>query len=205
MNELYEYIGYAGSILVDLSLMMKNILRLRVINLAGAAIFSLYGLLIGALPVFFMNGFIAFIDLYYLLEMFKKNEKFEIMPLIDQSHPYLNKFLKFYGNDIKKFFPELKFSDLKNAECYFVLRNLMPAGIFAYNFTSENEANIIIDYAVPDYRDFQNAKFLFKAEDDFFQAKNIKKITAKASIKKHSDYLKKIGFKLENNLYVKKI
>ena len=49
--------------------MMSSILKLRVINLVGAALFTVYGLLIGAYPVAVMNLFIVLIDLYYLRDM----------------------------------------------------------------------------------------------------------------------------------------
>ena len=65
---LIEMIGYTGSVLVAISLMMKNIYYLRRINLIGAATFSIYGLLVGAIPVFILNGFITIIDIYYIWE-----------------------------------------------------------------------------------------------------------------------------------------
>jgi hypothetical protein len=65
---IYEIIGYVASVLVAISLMMRSVLKLRVINLLGAAVFALYGLLIGAYPVAVMNLFIVLIDLYYLRE-----------------------------------------------------------------------------------------------------------------------------------------
>ena len=61
-----ELIGYLGSILVAVSLMMKSLLRLRIINLIGALFFTIYGVLLGAYPVAFLNGIIVCIDLYYL-------------------------------------------------------------------------------------------------------------------------------------------
>ena len=64
-----ELIGYLGSILVAISLMMKSLLRLRIINLIGALFFTVYGVLLGAYPVAFVNGIIVFIDLYYLVQM----------------------------------------------------------------------------------------------------------------------------------------
>jgi len=48
---LLELVGYAASALIAISLMMSSILRLRLINLAGAAAFATYGLLIRAYPV----------------------------------------------------------------------------------------------------------------------------------------------------------
>ena len=68
LSMTYEIIGYVASLLVAVSLMMRSILKLRVINLLGAAVFALYGLLIDAYPVAVMNLFIVLIDLYYLRE-----------------------------------------------------------------------------------------------------------------------------------------
>ena len=70
MESYYELIGYVGSLLVALSLSMKNIRLLRRINLLGAFTFSMYGLLIGAMPVFVLNGYIVVIDIYYLYKMY---------------------------------------------------------------------------------------------------------------------------------------
>ena len=51
-------------VLVAISLMMSCILKLRLINLLGAILFTLYKRLIGAIPVAIMNLFIVLIDLY---------------------------------------------------------------------------------------------------------------------------------------------
>jgi hypothetical protein len=49
-STLYELIGYAASVLVAVALTMRSVLRLRLINLVGAATFTVYGLLIHAYP-----------------------------------------------------------------------------------------------------------------------------------------------------------
>ncbi|MDX1341443.1 MAG: hypothetical protein R3309_07490 [Reinekea sp.] len=68
---LVEIYGYAGSVLIALSLMMSNIIPLRWINLVGAAIFSTYGLVIHAWPVAVLNGFIVLIDIYHLWHIYR--------------------------------------------------------------------------------------------------------------------------------------
>ena len=74
----YEIIGYVASLLVAVSLMMRSVLKLRVINLLGAAVFTLYGLLISAYPVTVMNLFIMLIDLYYLREFITSKSYFSL-------------------------------------------------------------------------------------------------------------------------------
>jgi hypothetical protein len=66
----YELLGYSASVLVALSLSMRSLLKLRVINLSGAILFTVYGLVIGALPVAALNLFIVLANIYYLYQMF---------------------------------------------------------------------------------------------------------------------------------------
>jgi hypothetical protein len=66
----YELLGYSASVLVALSLSMRSLLKLRVINLSGAMLFTVYGLVIGALPVAALNFFIVLVNIYYLYQMF---------------------------------------------------------------------------------------------------------------------------------------
>lgn len=67
----YELLGYSASFLIALSLSMRSLLTLRVINLTGALLFTIYGLVIGALPVAALNFYIVLVNLYYLHQMFR--------------------------------------------------------------------------------------------------------------------------------------
>jgi hypothetical protein len=192
--DIFQIIGYVGSVLVAVSLMMKNILHLRWINLIGAAVFAFYGFLVSAYPVFILNSFLALVDLYYLYEMNKKKELFSLMPMLDKNHLFLNKFLEFYNKDIIKFFPDFNNEDLKEANCFFILRNLMPVGLFIYEEISKTQIRVIIDYAIPDYRDLKNGKFIYYAESNFLKEKGYKELIAESSVKVHQKYLLNIGF-----------
>ena len=68
---LYDLIGYLASGLVVLSLLMTSVLRLRVIGLFGATVFTAYGLLIGAIPVVVTNGVIIFVHGYHLARLLR--------------------------------------------------------------------------------------------------------------------------------------
>jgi len=203
-----EIVGYTGSVLIALSLMMKNIIRLRKVNLFGASTFAIYGLLVNAYPVLVLNSFIAFVDIYYLIDIYRKKDAFSLMPVLDPKHPYLNKFLDFYSDDIEKFSPEFNRYKIEEANYYFILRNLVPVGIFIYKVRSMNEAEILLDYSIPDYRDLKNAKYLYYAALEFLKAKGIKNLIAKSRIDKHRNYLERVGFKedTENkNIFRKKL
>ncbi|MGB5846922.1 MAG: hypothetical protein WBH40_00450, partial [Ignavibacteriaceae bacterium] len=145
---------------------------------------------------------------YYLVDIYRKKDAFSLMPVLDPNHPYLNKFLDFYSDDIKKFSPEFIRDKIEDANYYFILRNLVPVGIFIYKVRTLNEAEILLDYSIPDYRDLKNAEYLYYAALEFLKEKGIKNLIAKSEVDKHRNYLKRVGFKedTENkNIYRKKL
>lgn len=70
-----ETIGYVAMVLVGLSIMMNNIKLLRILNMAGAVAFVLYGGLIGSLPVVLLNSFLTLVNFFYLYRDYNKKKK----------------------------------------------------------------------------------------------------------------------------------
>ncbi len=55
MNIYLEIFGYLGTALVLLSMMMRSMTRLRMVNMAGSGISLIYGAAVGAWPVVALN------------------------------------------------------------------------------------------------------------------------------------------------------
>lgn len=70
-----EILGYAASIMVAISLTMKDIVKLRILNFVGCALFTAYGLMIDSWPVVLTNGFIACVNIYFLAKMQREKKK----------------------------------------------------------------------------------------------------------------------------------
>ena len=68
----WEYLGYFSSILLVISLMMSDVVKLRWFNLTGCFAFACYGLAIQAWPVAFTNGLLALVNIYHLLKLSKQ-------------------------------------------------------------------------------------------------------------------------------------
>mgnify|MGYP006987440725 FL=1 len=60
----YELIGTLASIIVLISFIARGENKIRIINIIGALIFVIYGLLINAFSVWFLNGMLILIHLY---------------------------------------------------------------------------------------------------------------------------------------------
>jgi len=61
-----EILGIIASILVLISFLFKKEKQIRTINIFGAIMFVIYGLLINAFSVWLLNGILVIIHLYYI-------------------------------------------------------------------------------------------------------------------------------------------
>ena len=190
---ILELIGYAASLLIAISLMMKSLIRLRVLNGIGALVFVAYGILIKAYPVAVLNGLIVVIDIYYLVQMLRRKDYFSMMEVSPNS-TYLQFFLRFHLNDIRNFFPQFSASELEADDvCYFILRDTIPAGLVILR-PSGSEGQIKLDYALKDYRDFKIGSFLFDDNADELIERGITSLTAKSDVPIHTHYLHQMDF-----------
>jgi hypothetical protein len=189
---MQELIGYAASVMVAISLTMSSILRLRILNLIGAAIFAVYGVLIGSTPVAVVNIFIVCVNVYYLARLFGAKELFRLLEVAPDSE-YLRYFLSLTGDDIRKFLPEFA-SPPSNALCVFVLRDVFPAGLLVGERRSDGSLLVHLDYVLPNYRDFKVADFLYQQQSRFFRERGVRRLIARVSTKRHVRYLERTGF-----------
>jgi len=190
---MLEYLGYLASIVVLISLIMSSAKKLRLVNLFGSTIFSIYGFLIGALPVGIMNASIAIINIYYLYKMYNTKDYFRTLA-IDKQSEYLKYFLKFYETDINKYFPTANI-DVDNSDInFYILRNVMPAGFFVGNREKDDILRIDFDYVVPTYRDFKMGRYIFEDKKTIFLDKGFNSLITFTDNEKHEKYLKKMGF-----------
>ena len=70
-----EYVGYLASILIGIPMFTKDIVKLRLINLSGAILFTVYGFIIKSYPVAIVNLIISFTNIYYLFKMYNNDSK----------------------------------------------------------------------------------------------------------------------------------
>jgi len=200
---MVEYLGYLASLIVLISLLMKSIKKLRWINLVGALLFSIYGLFINSLPVAFMNFAIVIININFLVKMYMTKDYFKTLNLEKESE-FLNYFIDYNKDSINEF-EDLAKVNVDSSIKLLVLRNTIPAGIFICSKVDESTLKIELDYVVTEYRDFKIGNYIFKDNRELFTSQGYEKFIVKSDNDKHIDYLFKMGFKLEDNVYTKMI
>lgn len=92
---LIELIGYLGSALVVVSMLMTSVIKLRVINMIGSGVFAAYALMIHSYPTAFMNFFLVLINVYNLVRLLKDEKHYDLIDgKTDES--FLTYFLEHY-------------------------------------------------------------------------------------------------------------
>ncbi len=195
MNDIniLEIFGYVASVIIATSLMMNSLLKLRWLNLLGASMFSVYGFIIGSLPVALLNLFNAITNVTYLVRLNTKKECFKILE-INKNSNYLKYFLDFHKNEISNFFPDFNFVVKENTIGFYLLRDLIPAGLFLGEKIDNESFVIFLDYVIPEYRDLKLGKFLYVDSANFFKEQGYKKLYSYAGAPAHEKYLEKMGF-----------
>ncbi len=191
---LYALIGYLGSAFVVTSLAMRSILRLRLIGLAGAITFVTYGYLIDAWPIVWTNVVILLIHLHFLREIRKTDEYFKILEVRRESH-YLRYFLSHFADDIESAWPGFEYHPEEDILTLFILRDLVPAGLFVAKVLDVDTLELELDYAIPGYRDFKIGRYLYSR--DALRDRGYSTIVAETRGDRAADYLSKMGFKQE--------
>ena len=200
MNETYiiEAIGYVGSALVLISMLMTSVAKLRLINTFGSLIFTGYALAIQSYPTAAMNFCLALINIYNLAKLLKDKKEYSIVEL-QPDDAFVTYFLDLYKADIEKFFPEF----VKTGECncaYLVCRGTEAAGILL-GTDSGASIDVKIDYTTPVYRDCSVGKYLY----NYLASQNFSELAAGNVSENHKNYLEKMGFVKEGIRFVKKL
>lgn len=191
-----DIVGYIGSVLVAVSLTMSNIKRLRWYNLVGAAVFSVYGYLINSIPVFLLNGWIVLVDIYYLYRLYQFKDEFDMVRLISVKTPLFELLMKHYKDDLLTIFPNASLEEMEAAVPMLILRNLKPVGLFVYRRCDDEPPSIevLVDYVIPEERDFKTAQFLFNRHASELRSLNINTVISRSKRAQHKAYLAKVGF-----------
>lgn len=195
MNEitLIEWLGYAASALVLISLSMSSIAKLRWFNLAGAICFAAYGVLITAWPVAMVNTAIAFVNIYYLAQFYTRRDYF-ISRQIRAQDVYLREFMEFHRDRIRKWYPQFDLKLPADAFVLLSLRNMAVAGVFAGRKTGNRTLKILVDFVIPEYADHKIGRFLFQKNRELFLRKGIDRLVVDTGDIENERYFRKMGF-----------
>jgi len=193
---IYEIIGWLGSALVVVSLMQRSIFKLRLVGVAAAVSFFVYGLLIGAFPLVIVNLVVIAVHLYFLRKLTRRqDEVFSVLKVYPDSR-YLAYFLEFYADEIGRFQPEFSYEPASDHGTYFLLRDHIPAGLVIARPCRDDSLEIELDFVIPEYRDFKLGEFLYSGDSGLFADLDCSQAWSLPGTGDHVRYLERVGFQL---------
>lgn len=198
---LIEMVGYLGSALVLFSMLMSSVVKLRVINMIGSAIFATYAMIIHSYPTAFMNGCLVLINLYNLMKLIRKDKHYDLVE--EQSESGLFAYIwKYYREDLLKFFPDFDLPQKqKEDKIFIVCCDTVPAGFLMGKDKGNGVLEVTVDYSTPAYRDCSVGKYLYGQLPKFGVRQLICPVV---EVQKHKEYLTKMGFKKDRTGEYKK-
>jgi hypothetical protein len=113
MDFIIELIGYLGSILVLISMLMSSVIKLRIINTVGSIIFTFYAFAIQTYPTAILNVILVGVNIYNIFKLLKSTKQYDLVE-VKADDSFAGYFLEHYKNDIAVYFPEFK----NNPELY---------------------------------------------------------------------------------------
>lgn len=195
---MIEMIGYLGSVLVVVAMLMPSLVKLRVINSIGAGIFAIYALIIQSYPTALMNFCLVTINVYNLVKLSRTEKHYDLVEG-EKDDAFLEYALGYYKEDIKIYFPEFDLETLKYDVSYIVCCDSVPAGFFLGKKKDNGEMEVMLDYSTPAYRDCSVGSYLYSK----LVQKGVKKLVYTGNWEKTTPFLKKVGCVVENGVYVK--
>ena len=196
-----ELVGYLGSFLVLVSMLMTSVVRLRVINLIGSAVFTVYAILIRTYPTALLNGCLVGVNVYQLLRLRRSAGKsYDFQPLAAGEN-FTAWLLGRYRDDVAKYFPEAELERLKAAEGFAVFYDDQAAGLLLGEREGE-DFEILLDYSTPSFRDCSVGEYLYGV----LPSCGIRRLSCAADSPEHVQYMEKMGFvRQEDGSYRKQL
>ncbi len=194
---IWELIGYLGSLLVVVSLLMSSVIKLRIINTLGSLIFCIYAMVIHSYPTAVMNAALVIINLWFLFKLINKDKSFTLLE-VTADDPTAGHMLSKYEDDIAKYFPDSKERQPEADKAFLALQGDNLAGI-TLGKSNDREFLLLTDYSTPQYRDCKLGSFVYEKLHEMgyerlcYDGKNLI----------HIEYLKKMGFVEENGVLVR--
>ena len=192
---VYELVGYAGSALVIGSIIQRSIFKLRVIGLIGSITFLVYGILIDAPPIVIVNVLGGSIHAYYLTRLIRSPaEIFNVLRVRPDSR-LMAHFLEFHQSDIEKGMqPDFIYEESDDQITSFILRDLVPAGLFVGRRHVDRTVEILLDYVSPEYRDFKIGAYLYSKAAGLFYDPTLTTLWADTTDTDYVAYLRRMNF-----------
>lgn len=185
-------LGYFASFVILVSLLMKSIVKLRLINAAGSVLFIVFAVLTRSWPTVVMNAGIVAIDLWFVFTVTGKKDDYRLVDA-EPGSAWLVFFCENNRDELQSLFGPDPLSGAEQIS-YFVCNGEI-AGLFAWKQSAPGECRILVDYVTPRYRDTRIGRYFFDRKARDFRERGFVRLAYVGVGPGHWEYLRRIGFR----------
>lgn len=202
----WEVFGWAGSVLVVVSLMIPSVRRFRILNLTGSLIATIYNTYFEIWPYAVMNGAIVLINIYWLYRLSQQGKTeergYSVVPA--NAHDALvSRFISRNRDDIAKHFPDFNIENLEGAHTALVMHDEEVVGLFGVR-QNGTDGQVVIDYVTERFRDFGPGSYVY-ANDKMFSNMGVNQLSVPLASATDQVYFTKQGFKASGDQLVRSV
>lgn len=195
---VWEIIGWIGTAVVVFSMLQQRITRLRLINMIGCIISVAYNTAVGVWPMVALNAVLTVIQAYNLVVLWRGRHSTVTYSVVAvaPSDPIVAHVLETNREDIATYFPNYD----GNADLGFlVMKGDEIVGIVLAT-RDHSEAELVLDYVTPAYRDFTPGEFVFASDE--WAAHGVASVR---TVPGGPDYYARVGFTATGGVWHKEL
>lgn len=188
----WEILGWTGSVLVVVSVVVPSVWRFRVLNLSGSLIATIYNLVFAIWPYAAMNAVISLIDAYWLLRLRRGGEQqtYAVCP-VEPGSALVERFVQRHETGISQAFPGFEPEALTEARSFLTLCGDEVVGLFAYEQRG-SVGHVLLDYVTDRFRDLKPGRTLYA--DQTIRAGGVSQLVVAAGAVQDVRYFEQQGF-----------
>lgn len=192
----WELIGWLGSVLVVLSLMVPSVRRFRILNLTGSLIATVYNAAFQIWPYAAMNGAIVLINIYWLWRLQKQTTpagRAYLVAPVGTDDALVTHFVERHQDDIRSTHPRFDPAALTQGSAWITMHEDEVIGLFALSPVREGTATVLLDYVTARFRDYGTGRHLY-AKHDLVAQQGITRLRIEADATADPGYFRRLGF-----------
>lgn len=160
-----DALGWAGSALLIYSLLQARVLRFRILNFIASLVLTVFNAILQIWPMVAMNVVLCLINLWFIRKLVSQRHDpaSYIVLEVDPDDAYLRHVLDVHEQDIRRFFPNLRWSEAPEGRLAFLVqRGDETVGVVLVRDAGDGVAQVEVDYVTQRFRDFSPGEFVFR-------------------------------------------
>ncbi|MCI1641147.1 MAG: hypothetical protein LKI58_11610 [Actinomyces sp.] len=192
---VYEVMGWAGSVLVVVSLMLPSVRRFRWLNLTGSALATIYNVIFGIWPFAAMNLAITLIDAWWIVRIerdARRGRSYTLLP-IGAGEAYLAHMIGSLAEAVERWYPRFRaIPEGPDRRAFLVLHGDETIGVIVAEVHSQ-WAEIVLDLVTPRFRDLSPGRFVY-SQARLADVLGVSSLRVAAGTTTDPGYFRRVGF-----------